>query len=677
MLRSIKVKMMLLIGVMILLIIVSTSWFSYNQARKIMEESIFNAAENTTRQNAELITEIVQRFKEQTENLVDLNSMRGLDSVLNDLDTEQFREIYWIKQKNSLVATAEKDEIITAILLADLNGQAYRTSDEVKQYDISESDFFIKVKEKGDTIVSEPFVDENQQKVIVVATPIYVNEKIIAILGEVIDINSFAVQERVRNMKVNGSGYGWLISQEMVTIAYPEDEYIGNMEILELSDNIRDIASIMVEGEPGTTFYEENGVEKGIAYTPVPQTEWVLAMVFNKEEVFASLNDMKEKSILIAILAVVIGLVVAFIIAIYISRPITQLSKSVEKIADGNFTEEDSNIKGMRNDEIGVLMKNISRMRNNLRDMIAKIANVSSQVAASSEELSASGDQVGKSAEEVTQAIQDVASGAEEQLAQTEETTNIVKELIEQIKETGVLSKDMSQKAGSVMEYIGEGNKIVNKSIEQANKIKNDSEDVDITINTLGTASDKIGEITELISGIASQTNLLALNAAIEAARAGEAGRGFSVVADEIRNLAEESYQATENINKLIKEIQQGVSLVTSKMNNNIRTIDDSINIFDETKGIFSKIENAAIELRDLIVNVSNNSNEMINSSEEVENVINGLANVGQEAANNAAQVAASSQEQMAVTEEIIAFANKLAGMAEELTNSIKAFKLK
>lgn len=677
MLNSIRMRMMLLIAAMTLILLAGSSWFAYDQARNIMEDSIFNAAESTTVQNAELISAIIVGLKEQVENRVDVSIFDGFGSSLNDFSSKQFKDIYWIKQRNSLIASADKDEGITAIFLSDLDGQSYVTSDQANQYDISEREYFKKVIETGETIVSNPIVDKvNQQKGIVIVTPIKVNEKMIAVLGEMIDLNNFRVKEQVNSMRVNGSGYGWLISANMDTIAYPEDEYIGNQELLEQNTNLKNIAEKMVEGKPGTNFYNENGVIKGIAYTPVPSTDWALAMVFDKGEVLSPLKNMRKGSIVVAVLSVLIGVIVAFFIATYISRPIVKTSKVVEKIAAGDFTEEDNDLNHVRNDEIGILIKGINRMRQNLREMITKVADISIQVAASSEELSASGHQVGETAEQVSQAIQSVASGAEEQSAQTEETTHIVNKLIKQIDETGTLSKNMSQKAEDVMGYIVTGNKRVNKSIDQVNKVKEDTEEVATTMGSLGTASTKIGEIIGLINGIAAQTNLLALNAAIEAARAGEAGRGFSVVADEIRDLAEESSQATKKINELIREIQEGVSVAVSRMNEGVKTVDSSVSVIQETGEIFTRIENAATELRELIMAVSSNGNKMIDNSEKVEDVINELSKVSLEAASNADEVAASSEEQIAATEEIIASSTKLAEMADQLTISVEVFKL-
>ncbi len=373
-------------------------------------------------------------------------------------------------------------------------------------------------------------------------------------------------------------------------------------------------------------------------------------------------------------IAVIIGALIAFFITRSITKPVNKGVAFAEEIADGNLAVEKIDVDST--DEIGILAKALNKMQDNLKEVISKVADISNNLAASSEELSASGQEVATAAQQVGQSIQQVASGAEEQSAQVEEASSRIEELIIQINDVTNMSEEMDEQSDNVMNNIKEGNSSLDNSVNQIEDVKNNSNEVSNTINNLGGLSNKIGEIVQLINDIAAQTNLLALNAAIEAARAGEAGRGFSVVADEIRQLAEESEDATKQIGGLVKEIQNGVGNAVNKMDETEEVVNESVNAIKTTGSSFEKINGAAVRLRELISRISEQAEKVGLNSKEVESTVLEVASVSEEAASNSEEVAAASEEQSASTEEIVNAADELSQMAGDLTNAVNKFTL-
>jgi len=392
------------------------------------------------------------------------------------------------------------------------------------------------------------------------------------------------------------------------------------------------------------------------------------------EEMHEAQSTAIRNLIIALVIAVLIGIILAFFITRSITKPVNLGVAFAKEIADGNLAAEKIDVDS--NDEIGTLAKALNTMQDQLRNVITNVSNIAENLSASSEELSASGEEVAVAAQQVGESIQQVASGAEEQSAQVEETNSKINELIEQINDVEKMSTEMDEQADNVMNNINEGNQSVDNSVEQIENVKGNTKDVANTINNLGDLSNKIGEIVELINDIAAQTNLLALNAAIEAARAGEAGRGFSVVADEIRQLAEESEEATTQIGGLVKEIQGGVGDAVNKMNNTEEVVDSSVSAIKNTGNTFEKINNAALRLSELIENISQQSERVNVNSREVEATVQEIARVSEEAASNSEEVAAASEEQSASTEEIVSAAENLADMANNLTEAVNKFKL-
>ena len=348
------------------------------------------------------------------------------------------------------------------------------------------------------------------------------------------------------------------------------------------------------------------------------------------------------------------------------------------KIINGVYDscEECEVYKEVNRNEIQTLGAWFNQLKDSLKEIISEVQNVSEDINSSSKELSEAGGELAKSAEDVGNAVQDVASGAEEQSAQVDQTTENIKDLINEIKETRKMSGEMSDIARDVLVNIDKGNNQLDNSINKVNKVNRSTEEVAQTINELGNKSTNIGEIIELISGIANQTNLLALNAAIEAARAGESGRGFSVVADEIRELAEESTEATEKIASLIKEIQKDVKNTIEEMDESKTAVNESVAAINNTADIFSEIEETANKLGELIERVTESNKDMEKNSISVQTAVNDISKVSEEAASNAEEVAAASEEQTASTEEIVASADQLSDMAENLQKAIDHFSL-
>lgn len=537
-------------------------------------------------------------------------------------------------------------------------------------YDPREEPWYQTAVESESLVWTSVFRDEsNGEMLLAVSKPIFKYKTLNGVVGAYIKLDQ--LNELVSNTKLGENGVTYIVDANGRIIAHPDKTLAAKRYDINQEfdyDKLKNSEDKSIE-------YSFDGEEYLVSYEELPEIGGAVITETPIRETYQSSFKIRNIIIIGGFLILLFSvLAIYFSIRYMISRPINQSLQFANSIAAGKLNIDD--LKYKSNDEIGKLNKALNLMKENLQYMIGQVVGLSESVAASSEELSASGEQVGEIAEQVGASIQRVSAGAGEQSTLIDESLKNVKLLMSNIQVVGNRNSDMADSANSVMKSINNGKNSVSNSMTVINEVEKDTVKVAGVIHELGSSSEEIGNIIEIIDGIAEQTNLLALNAAIEAARAGEAGRGFSVVADEIRDLAAESAEATKRIADIIKQIQNSVSDATQKMHNSRETVKQGVSAIENAGEVFKEIEKLANTLEDIIQEVNDSTKLMINSGKEVEKATNNIASVSEEFAGSSEEVAASSEEQIASTEEIISSSRKLSEIADELLQAVRKFKV-
>jgi len=392
------------------------------------------------------------------------------------------------------------------------------------------------------------------------------------------------------------------------------------------------------------------------------------------EETTAEVSTMINIVIIIGLVAILIGLIIALLIGRMISKPIITIARSAEQISAGDLTIEE--IKVRNKDELGDLAKSFNHMARSLREMIQSVGLTSEQVAASAEQLMASSEQSNIASKQIANTTQEAAMNLEQQVRSTVETAKTIDEMSNGIQQIADNAQMVSTTAVEASEKASEGGKSIQTAVEQMNSIQQTFDGLSNIVRELGSRSNEIGKIVEVITGIAGQTNLLALNAAIEAARAGEHGRGFAVVADEVRNLAEQSATSADQITKLIALIQGETNEAVQSMDTASVEVSSGIGIVHRAGQSFAQIEQSIHEVTTQVQEVSAAVQQMAAGTEQVVQSIQFIRNYSEEVASGAEESSAATEEQLASMEEVSNSAGSLANMAEELQNLIRKFRV-
>ena len=669
--NSIRGKILLLVLPIIAVgLLVFSAMIYHNMNQAMQKEILTRSIEKTENVNSN-ITEWLQSISMETQ--LSANNPLVKQNIGNNELLTSMNEERWKIAGNTYARTYMS---IGFIRLAD-NGQVFLCNKDGNKLVNAVDEKWYKeiIESKQDNVFTAPEKDKDGRLLMTIASLIKDNAGN-KVGYAITNINLNAVCSEVQGLRLGDNGYSILVDNDGTYLYNPDSSKILNGNIKEESDRSYQLISnkILASNAAFTRFELDNGDEMLCISCPVIGTRWFMATIAYESELMEPVSN--ALTIMMTVSLVLLAIIFAGIVVAvnHITKPLGTMMMVMRRLSEGDFSKQENNIKS--NDELGRLAIALDNMRDEVAQVLNKVKYSAENLNSAVEHMSVTTNQSAQVSNQIAMSITDVAESSMKELDAVNSTNEEIDKFKSNVDNMSDVVQNAVEKGRKTSDVAADGGVKLKKAIEQIQRIEAATARSTKVVDSLGEQSMEIGKIVKTISEIAEQTNLLALNAAIEAARAGEAGRGFAVVADEVRKLAISSQEAAMDMSNIITEIQSNTKLAVQEIESGNKEVVAGTKSIESTEEAFGSIISMVQDVSAQLENIAKVVSEMANSGNVIAKNISTVRESSKKNAEEAENVSAASEEQSAAVNGLSDASSKLADLAAELSSNVDKFKL-
>ncbi|KDR93847.1 methyl-accepting chemotaxis sensory transducer with Cache sensor [Peptoclostridium litorale DSM 5388] len=661
---GVKAKISVIMIAAIIIPVIALGFLSYGKASSIIEKKLEYSS------NAVLnhINSSIQGFLNGFENSIEAVSQ---DRSIKELASNKQLEDLAVQEYASdiLLNIAQVDESILSSYLgtADKRMYIYPESNLPEGYDPTSRPWYsLALENSGKAVLTNPYEDANAGGMVITVCKAVEDGGVLGVVAYDISLVDFS--KTFKDIKVGNTGYMFITDENGIIVSHPDESLVGK----NISESEKSLWDAVKEGESGFSEYKSGSENNAVAYLTNKSSRFKIGIVFSEDEIAVDVNPIRTFTLMLVAIAVVLAIIISIMISGWITRNLKKLDDAFEKASQGDLA---ANVDIRTNDEFGKIGSNFNKMIQNLVYLIKNIKDSSETVTVTSQSLSNMAFQTNKTTEEVAKAIAEIAEVTNEQARETEVGVSRADDMGRSVQSVSSSIEDMVEMFKKSNELNEKGIGTVKKLAQATQETINAETSVNSIINEVEKSSQEIGIIIQTINQIAEQTNLLALNASIEAARAGEAGRGFSVVADEIRKLAEETAQSTGQIKSIVDDIQGKSKDAVDGMKEATQKVQQQVASVEETEDIFNEISTTIHGLLSNVEQIENLNSDMVVRKNEIIDAMQNISATAEENSAGTEEVSASTEQILATMEEFSSLSGNLKALAHSLQGEVDKFK--